>query len=60
MQPNELAHISWQSFCSLMGTEVWGMSGNADTLAIAIAVSNKLSFVTDPGFCASICETVSG
>lgn len=36
------------------------MAGNADSLAVAIAVSNKLSFVTDPGCCASICGTVSG
>lgn len=44
--------------CSLVRTRVWGMSGNAAILKTVVAVSDKLSFVSDPGvfFACVLCQ----
>lgn len=43
------ANVTWPSSCHPVGTGSQGIGTNADTLAAAVAVSNKLPFVFDPG-----------
>lgn len=48
MQLTECAGVIWPSLPYPMGTGARGSGINADTLATAIAVRNKLSFISEP------------